>query len=240
VELYGHRGARGEAPENTIAGCRHAVAAGIRRLEIDLRLSADHRWVVFHDETLERIVGRAGRVGDFDAAELAAMDASGGRQGAFAPGTVGVPTLDALLEATPEVEHWQLEIKPTGPDGLDDALVELREVVGRHGDPPRYALTSLSPDVLAAAREAVPAFERGLVATADGQLDTARALGCRYLCLAEPLADRGAVAIARAAGFHVSVWTVNDAATLHRLRSWRAHSAITDLPTLALAALARP
>ena len=47
--VYGHRGARGEAPENTIAGARHAIERGVRHLEIDLRLSADDELVVIHD-----------------------------------------------------------------------------------------------------------------------------------------------------------------------------------------------
>ncbi len=238
MDIYGHRGARGEAPENTIAGCRRAVEVGVRRLEIDLRRCADGQWVVFHDETLNRMTGSDGRVEDFAAAELAAMNVSGDFSGPFAPGAAGIPTLDALLRAVPEVTHWQLEIKPTDGEGLVDAIGDLREVVLRHGAPERYALTSLSPEVLEAAAVAAPGFDRGLVATADEELKTARELGCRYLCLAQALADRGTVAIARAAGFHVSVWTVTDAAMLRRLRTWRAESAITDLPTMALQALA--
>ena len=37
MEVVGHRGAAGEAPENTIAGCLHAYQRGARHLEIDLR-----------------------------------------------------------------------------------------------------------------------------------------------------------------------------------------------------------
>ena len=37
-QLYGHRGARGLAPENTLAGIRLALELGVDGLEIDVHL----------------------------------------------------------------------------------------------------------------------------------------------------------------------------------------------------------
>jgi glycerophosphoryl diester phosphodiesterase len=48
-ELHGHRGARGLAPENTLAGCARALREGVHALELDLFLSADDQLVVHHD-----------------------------------------------------------------------------------------------------------------------------------------------------------------------------------------------
>ena len=36
--VYGHRGAKGEAPENTLAGFTHAYRHGVRHFELDLSL----------------------------------------------------------------------------------------------------------------------------------------------------------------------------------------------------------
>ena len=36
--VYGHRGAKGEAPENTLPGFEHAYRHGIRYFELDLVL----------------------------------------------------------------------------------------------------------------------------------------------------------------------------------------------------------
>lgn len=47
--IYGHRGARGEAPENTLASFASALQAGVTRVELDLHLSADHQLMVIHD-----------------------------------------------------------------------------------------------------------------------------------------------------------------------------------------------
>ncbi len=55
--VIGHRGSPGHGDENTVAGFRRAVELGADGIELDLILTADHRLVVFHDWTLNRLVG---------------------------------------------------------------------------------------------------------------------------------------------------------------------------------------
>ena len=52
VELQGHRGARGLAPENTLDGFARAASIGVDTIELDIGLSADSVVVVHHDTTL--------------------------------------------------------------------------------------------------------------------------------------------------------------------------------------------
>ena len=104
--VYGHRGARGEAPENTIAGARHAVERGCQHIEIDLRLAADEVLVVVHDSTLRRTAGVGGKVGNLTSRELAKLDnRAEGPPWPNKRGT-GVPTLTALFAALPEIRRW--------------------------------------------------------------------------------------------------------------------------------------
>ena len=49
-----HRGARSLAPENTISAARKAIEAGAHAWELDVRMSADGKLVVVHDDTLVR------------------------------------------------------------------------------------------------------------------------------------------------------------------------------------------
>ncbi len=60
VDLQGHRGARGLAPENTLAGFRRAIEIGVTTLETDLALTADDRLVLSHDPALNRALTRTG------------------------------------------------------------------------------------------------------------------------------------------------------------------------------------
>ena len=51
-DLQGHRGARGLAPENTLAAFKAALSIGVTTLELDVGLSKDGVLVVYHDRWL--------------------------------------------------------------------------------------------------------------------------------------------------------------------------------------------
>ena len=57
-ELSGHRGARGEVVENTIASFLHAYATGVDSVELDVGMSADGVLVVAHDRQLSAALTR--------------------------------------------------------------------------------------------------------------------------------------------------------------------------------------
>ena len=52
ILIHGHRGARGLAPENTLAGFACALKVGVDVLELDLRMSGDGKIVIHHDRKL--------------------------------------------------------------------------------------------------------------------------------------------------------------------------------------------
>jgi glycerophosphoryl diester phosphodiesterase len=64
------------APENSLAAFQAACSHGYG-IELDVQLTADGEAVVFHDERLERMTGREGRLRDHTAAELGAMALNG-------------------------------------------------------------------------------------------------------------------------------------------------------------------
>lgn len=67
---YAHRGLHGDGVcENSITAFSLAVEGGYG-IELDVRLSSDGELVVFHDDTLERITGKSGRVDSYTLAEL--------------------------------------------------------------------------------------------------------------------------------------------------------------------------
>ena len=55
--VVGHRGVPKVHQENTLAGFKHAVALGVPAIELDARLTADKRVIVFHDHSLARLTG---------------------------------------------------------------------------------------------------------------------------------------------------------------------------------------
>ena len=68
--VWGHRGASGYAPENTMAAFEKAVEMGADGIELDVQLTKDGELVVIHDETIDRVSDGSGWVKDFTYAKL--------------------------------------------------------------------------------------------------------------------------------------------------------------------------
>lgn len=58
IDLQGHRGARGLAPENTLAGFALALSIGVTTLELDIAITKDGVLVVSHDPRLNPDITR--------------------------------------------------------------------------------------------------------------------------------------------------------------------------------------
>jgi glycerophosphoryl diester phosphodiesterase len=84
-----HRGEPVGHRENTLPAFAAAAAAGADMVEIDLRRTRDGAIVVLHDQSLERLWGRAVSVGDVDLADVVKLG----------EGDVRIPTLSAVLQA---------------------------------------------------------------------------------------------------------------------------------------------
>lgn len=67
-----HRGLASDVVENS-RGAAEAAIAGNFGIECDVRVSGDGEAIVFHDETLDRLTGRTGRVEDIAAADLTTL-----------------------------------------------------------------------------------------------------------------------------------------------------------------------
>jgi glycerophosphoryl diester phosphodiesterase len=58
IDIIGHRGAAGLAPENTLAAFKKACELGVIAVELDVLLTADGKIVVHHDYTLKPEIAR--------------------------------------------------------------------------------------------------------------------------------------------------------------------------------------
>lgn len=234
--IYGHRGAKGEAPENTLIGFQQCLAHGVRRCELDLHLSKDGELMVIHDPTLKRTTGQRGKVVEHDAEELIRYDARHGGPGWKQP--CPIPRLAELFEKC-DFEHWQLEVKSASRIRAARSVLAIRELAERYGVLDRVTVTSGSREVLRALRRLAPELSCGLVAE-HGWLDplkVAKQYDCDLLALKWTLCTPERIAKARQQGLHVSVWTVNEPALMRRLADFGVDSLITDYPGLAVTTL---
>ncbi len=157
--IYGHRGAKGEAPENTLTGFQECLKHGVRRCELDLHLSMDGELMVIHDPTLKRTTDRRGKVVEHTAAELVTYDARKGGPGWIKP--CPIPRLEELFEKC-DFEHWQLEVKSASRTRAAATVLGIREMAQRFGLLDKITITSSSREVLKAALDLTPDISRGL------------------------------------------------------------------------------
>jgi glycerophosphoryl diester phosphodiesterase len=237
--VIAHRGASGDAPENTLPAFELAVQQGADAFELDVRLSRDGAPVVIHDATLERTTSLSGPVRAHTLAELRAADAGrwftpdGGRTQPFRDRGVKVPTLAEVLWAFPAMPVLVEVKEPEVQEAVRRVLVD--EHAGE-----RCVVASGDDAALTVFREGpIPC---GASAREIGELYRAvlfrRALPKpRYRLLSVPIRHRGLpvptrrfVAAARRLGCPVHVWTVDDPATARRLWARGVAGIVTNFP----------
>ena len=95
MKIIGHRGAAGLAPENTLAGIRAALEAGVDAIEFDIRKTLDGELVLCHDKSLLRTYGVDKIISETPYEVLRNIKGQNGER---------VPTLAEALRAVGDVE----------------------------------------------------------------------------------------------------------------------------------------
>ena len=227
----GHRGARGHAPENTMASFALGADMGVDAVETDVQLSKDGEVVLIHDHTVDRTTDGRGFVRDMTLAELRRLDAGSW----YDPGFAGerIPTLAELLVWAGDRVGVAIEIK-NGPiyyPGIAEKTVRL---VRQQGMERRVILISFDHLVLREAKTIAPEIATGILYV-GGLVDP---VGAARAALADSLNPNWAhitpelVRAAHAAGLAISAWNPDDLATLRMLSDMGVDSAGTDYPEL--------
>jgi len=219
-----HRGGAGDHPENTERAFRQATDLGFTHLETDVHVTSDGVAVAFHDDLLDRVTDREGRIAELPWREV---------RRAMVSGTDPICRLDDLLAGFP-FSRFNLDPKH------DAAVTPLCEVLRRTGAESRVCVGSFSdrrtdrvrramgPDLctslgprrttlLVLASWHVPVRPRhGLVA----QVPVRRA--------GLVLVNKRFVDTAHGFGLHVHVWTIDDPDEMNRLLDLGVDGIMTD------------
>ncbi len=149
--MYAHRGLHNEErAENSMSAFRAAVDGGYG-IELDVRLCRDGKLVIFHDDTLDRVCGREGRVIDFTADELATFKLSGTED--------GIPLFTDFLSMVDGRVPLLVEIKENaGDSSVSKATCEvLKNYKGE------YIVESFNPMSLRVVKDRLPEVPRGIL-----------------------------------------------------------------------------
>ncbi len=231
-KIVGHRGARGEMPENSLEGCLYLQALGIHRVEIDTHMSQDGQLIIIHDATLNRTTNGTGFVYKRKTKALKKLTLKHSIKDWTYP--THIPTLASLLDHWPKLKAMQLELKKIPIQQLPDLVNRLFEINEEYKQAKKIILTSQYPYILNYLNDHKAPFDKGLVSVPreTDHFKMAKTLGCRFLISHHSLCHQEYLNKAHKKGFSVSTWTVNDYKLYAQLKT-RKHlsSIITDYPS---------
>lgn len=146
--IIAHRGASGEAPENTIASIRTAIEIGADFVEFDVRLCREGFPVLFHDPTLARItrVRYAPHLHKLELVHIRKIDAGSHFNDSF-KGEM-IPTLEQVLELDWRATGVMIEFKLAHelPEKLVKRVFDVLNNAKKL--PPRIVMGSFSLDII--------------------------------------------------------------------------------------------
>ncbi len=233
----GHRGAAGEAPENTLASFELAGRQGADGIELDVHLSRDEVPMVIHDARLDRTTSGSGWVAEHSAAALRRLDAGSWfnrRYPARArPRYAGakIPLLsEALAWARERGLRTFVEIKLSGDTypGIEEKV--LAEIY-RAGSSSLATVISFDLETLRRLRQLDRQvalgldFNRPIMA-----LRRARSIGAASLLPHWALASRRLIRRAHQVGMSVLVWPLNLPRRMRRKVADGVDGILTDYP----------
>lgn len=233
MRIIGHRGARGEAPENTLGGFQYIHELGIRAVEFDVRQLKDHELIIMHDDNMLRTTG----------VDQALYQLNGTQLDTYNQAHIwldwekqGTPTLRQALQIMQDFEHLEVEVKAVATQADAEQLTQSLEQQLK-GFEHSAVITSFDLKILEALQTQQSVFKRGLLIEEDIQhlaIEQAIQYGCSQIGWMNQLASDELLKATQQAHLNVSVWTVNDVDRAKHLRDCGINGLITDFPKMML------
>ncbi len=228
--ILGHRGARGHAPENTMASFQAALDMGADGIELDVQMTKDGKVVVCHDHSLERTSNGSGWLVEHTREELRALDFGSW----FSPQFAGekIPTLREVLQwAAPTRLIVNVEIK-NGPviyEGIEEkvsALIRECRMVDR------VIVSSFYHPSLLKMKQLDPMIKTGLL-YASRPVDPWLQLRVTDTDNLHPLwhyVDAAWASGTRPHGAKIFTWTINELRDWEHIKNLGVDGIMTDYP----------
>ena len=235
TRIFGHRGASGTAPENTLEAFDLAARMGAHGVELDVHCCRSGELVVAHDETVDRVSDGSGFIRDCSLKELKS----------FAFNRTHPEYRNARIPLLSEV--FQL-LRPTGLSvniELKNSIIDypdlerkVLEEVARDFDPERVIFSSFNHQSMIRMKRLDASVPCGLLyeAVLIRPWDYAKKLGMDAIHphFSEIRLTPGGCADAHAAGIRVHTWTVNTPEAMDAVLREGADILITNFPDQAL------
>ena len=236
MKIIGHRGARGEAPENTLGGFQYIHDLGIRAVEFDVRQLKDDALIVMHDDNFLRTTGIDQKLYQLDSTQFEAYNQANIWMDWEKQVT---PTLRQSLNIMHDFDHLEVEVKAVDTQAQAEKLIaELQQQL--KGFEHTAVITSFDLKIHHALILQNTHFKHGLLIEnniGEKAIEQAIELQCCQIGWMNQLATDEIIKTTQKAGLAVSVWTVNDIERAKHLRNLKIDGLITDFPKMMQIAL---
>lgn len=198
---YAHRGASEYCPENTLLSFYTGIYMGANGIETDVQMTKDGVAVLFHDDTIERMMKKPGRVADYTYAELRTFPMERCDRVDY------IITLDTFLENIGKQDlTFAIELKGEGTEKETARLVE------KHGVADKCIFTSFKMAYLENMHIIAPSYKLGFLAEkgeiTEELLSKMESLGFYEVCPHSEDCTRENVAYWHSRGFNVRAWGI--------------------------------
>ncbi|MCR5467454.1 MAG: glycerophosphodiester phosphodiesterase [Lachnospiraceae bacterium] len=234
ILVWGHRGASGYAPENTLDSFEKAIEMKADGVELDVQLTKDGEIVVFHDETVDRVSGGHGYLKDMTLSELKGLDVSIPIEG-YAKKT-SIPTLEEVLDLIkPSNLEINIELK-TGIfkyEGIEEKVMNL---VAKKGMEDRIWYSSFNHESILRVKELDKKARCGLLFgdIIVNPCEYTNGLNAGIEALHPAIyhfgQDNKYIEKAKKAGLKTHIWTVNEKEHMEMLVKAGVDALITNYP----------
>ena len=234
--IFGHRGAMADAPQNTLASFQLAIDQGADGVELDVQLSQDGHIVVVHDFSVEATTDGRGEVSALALADLKQLDAGLWFAAEFAGECI--PTLDEVFAAFANQLYFNVELKSRfDEDSALEAVVA--DCIRRHGLAGQTIVSSFDPRLLQRFRKLCPEVMMGYLHVPGRSAALMDEVPHEARHPWHDSIDADYMRWARASGYLVNAWTVNDTNRACALKKLGVNGIITDSPLATINALNR-
>lgn len=224
---FGHRGAAGHEPENTLRSVRKALELGAHGIEVDVYF-VDDQLVVIHDHTLRRTTNGSGRVANKSFAQLRALDAGLGER---------IPTLSEVFDTVAHRGVINVELK--GPHTAAPVAALIEDYVQRRGWRwEEFLVSSFDHEQIQEAKRLAPNLRTGALINRvpRGLAAFAHKLGAYAVNPSQRCVTPALVADAHRRGLKVFVFTVNKPKDIARIAALGVDGVFSDFPERVVAA----
>ncbi|MFO0781679.1 MAG: glycerophosphodiester phosphodiesterase [Candidatus Saccharimonadales bacterium] len=219
MKIVGHRGARGLAPENTIASLRKGLAHNVDALEFDLRVTKDGVVVLHHDAEITDPNGAKHTIADFSYKELQQHKAD-------------LATFIEVLEKIGQPVPLYIEIKAGEP--LKPIIAILKFYLEKPNSKAEDLwLASFDQGILRESHKALPELPKVVIEKWSGvrAARRAREVNAQYICMNQRWLWWGFIR-SMSRKHKLLAYTVNNPAQAKRWQAQGLYGIVTDYPDL--------